>query len=101
MERRRARDAMKEAQQAIKTIGPALARSGLSLDVRAALLNLDAALTRALTQSQDNMGAGADHLEVYSRMSALRELAATEGDATLHTIAPIVRALERRGPHRG
>ena len=92
---------MREAQDAIKKIGPSFARSGLSLDLRAALLNLDAALTRALEQTGDNTGAGADHLEVYSRLSALRELAAAEGDTAVETIVPVVKALERRGPARG
>lgn len=88
-------EAMREARRVIKALAPAFASSHLSLDLRAALLNLDGALSRALAHD-GNMAAGADHLEVYSRLSAVHETASTEGPESLATVKPLLSLLDRR-----
>ena len=89
-------DAMREAKALIERLAPNFAASRLSLDVRAALLNLDGALTRAISHDGDNLGSGADHLDVYSRLAALRDTASAEGPQTLAIVEPVLGLLERR-----
>ena len=100
MDRRPVHVAMREAREAIKTLAPGVAGSGLSLDLRAALLNLDAALARALSETDGNLGAGADQLEVYSRLAAVREAAESEPAEAAASVKAILDLLERRGPGR-
>jgi hypothetical protein len=100
MNRKPVHDAMREAREAIRTVGPGLAGSGLSLDLRAALLNLDAALARALSDVDGNLGAGADQLEVYSRLTTVREAAESESTEAAASVKAIVNLLERRGSRR-
>ena len=100
MNRRPVHDTMREAREAIKRLGPGLAGSGLSLDLRAALLNLDAALARALSEIDGNLGAGADQLEVYSRLMLVREAAESERAEAAASVKAILHLLERRSSRR-
>ena len=87
---------MREARAAIKELGPSFARSRLSLDLRAALINLDASLERAVGEGGDNVGAGPDQLEVYSRLAVVQELAFAEGPESVAVVRAIVEMLDRR-----
>lgn len=92
-------DAMRDARAAIKEIGPSFARSRLSLDLRAALINLDASLERALGDVS-NLGAGPDQLEVYSRLAAVQEAAAADGPDAVAAVSGILALLDRRASER-
>lgn len=87
---------MREARAAIKELGPSFARSRLSLDLRAALINLDASLERAVGDKVDNVGAGPDQLEVYSRLAVVQEVASAEGPEAVAVVRAIVDMLDRR-----
>lgn len=87
---------MRDARAAIKELGPGFTRSRLSLDLRAALINLDASLERALGHGNDNLGAGPDQLEVYSRLTVVQEVAAAEGADAIAAIDGIRTLLDRR-----
>ena len=92
-------EAMRDARAAIKEIGPSFARSRLSLDLRAALINLDASLERALGDGS-NLGAGPDQLEVYSRLAAVQEAAVADGPDAVIAVKGIVGLLDRRTSER-
>ncbi|MEX2272653.1 MAG: hypothetical protein WD690_14365 [Vicinamibacterales bacterium] len=96
MKRPPVKEVMAKAREAIRVVSPRAAGSGLSLDLRAALLNLDAALARALEANGNNTGAGANQLEVYTRLTTVRDIAAKEGPAASAAVRPIVSLLERR-----
>lgn len=100
MKRRPVYEAMREAREAIKELGPGFARSRLSLDLRAALMNLDAALERALGAGRDNLGAGPDQLEVYSRLAVVQEAAAADGPEASAAVHGVIAMLDRRGQDR-
>lgn len=87
---------MRDARTAIKELGPSFARSRLSLDLRAALINLDASLERAVGDAGDNVGAGPDQLEVYSRLAVVQEAASADGPEAVAAVRAIVDLLDRR-----
>ena len=95
MPRQSIQELMQGTREAIKGLAPGSGGNGLSLDLRAALLNLDAALARALSHD-GNDTAGADQLDVYSRLEAVREMAKTEGPKAIAAVKPVLITLERR-----
>ena len=80
----------------IQRLAPSAASATLSLNLRAALLNLDGALARAVAHDGDNLGSGADHMDVYSRLAAVRDTATSESAQALAAVEPVLGLLERR-----
>lgn len=91
---------MRDARAAITKLAPGGAGCRLSLDLRAALINLDASLERALGDSSDNLGAGPDQLEVFARLALVEEAAAADGSDAVAAVRTIVAPLGRRARGR-
>ena len=93
------REAIEKARPKIAALHPARSHPGLDIDTRAALLNLDAALERAIGHATDGVIPAGDEIDVDLHVAALARTKKSEDIGTQQAIREIIRLFQRTISH--
>lgn len=93
------REAIEKARPKIAALHPTRSHPGLDIDTRAALLNLDAALERALGHVSDGVIPAGDEIDVDLHVAALARTKKPEDIEAQKAIREIVRIFQRTISH--